>query len=259
MTDSTSSPCSQCGAPASGHFCDQCGTAIGHRFCGQCGVPATAGARFCAGCGATLGAEGAGGGTATVAEPRAPWMVATVLTILSILLVLWAATKRGDGQAPGVTTAPSAAAATGTPPDLSTMTPREQFTRLNDRIMNAAQTGDSGTVTRFWPMASQAYLNLLPGDLDVDARYHMATLHLLVGETAEALALADTMMTESPDNLLAWYLRAVVAEFQLDAAGQRAADEAFLTHYDAEIGSGRQEYLDHADLLADFKSRATNR
>jgi hypothetical protein len=179
--------------------------------------------------------------------------------MLSIALVLWAAANRGDGQAPGVTPAQTSAAPAGTPPDLSTMTPREQFTRLNDRIMTAAQNSDSGTVIRFWPMAEQAYHNLLPGDLDVDARYHMATLHLLVGRIPEALALADTMMAESADNLLGWYLRSVVAEYQNDPAASRAAEEAFLRHYDTGMATGRQEYVDHADLLTDFKTKASSR
>ena len=249
MTDPTPTPCPKCGHPASGNFCDECGSPLGQRFCGQCGTAAVAGARFCAGCGAPL-ATGRRGEVAT--EPRTPWMVAGVLSLMAIALVLWAASQRGDGQAPGVTAAAPAAA---TPPDLSTMTPREQFTRLNDRIMTAAQTGDSATVIRFWPMASQAYHNLLPGDLDVDARYHMATLYLLVGQLPDARALADTMMAESPDNLLAWYLRGVAAEYEGDTAAAREARDAFEAHYDAELATGRQEYVDHADLLAEWRGR----
>lgn len=254
MTDPTSTPCPQCGTPASGNYCDECGTPLGNRFCAQCGTAAVAGARFCAGCGAALATGGRGG--VPEREPRGPWVVAAALSVMAVALVLWAATKRGDGQAPGVTAAAPAAA---TPPDLSTMTPREQFTRLNDRIMAAAQGGDSATVIRFWPMAAQAYQNLLPGDLDVDARYHMATLHLLLGQLPEALALADTMMAESPDNLLAWYLRGVVADFEGDPAAARTARDAFLTHFDTEMASGRQEYVDHADLLADWRGQASSR
>lgn len=255
MTEPITTPCPKCGEPATGSYCDQCGTSIGPRFCGGCGAATVPGARFCAVCGAPTTAA-TGGQAPRPPEPRGPWWVAAGLSVLAIALVLWAAGQRGDGQAPQVT---AATAAPAVPPDLSTMTPREQFTRLNDRIMAAAQSGDSATVLQFWPMAAQAYRNLLPGDLDVDVRYHMATLHLLVGELPAALALTDTIMTESPDNLLAWYLRGEVAGFQGDTAAGRRAREAFLANYDAGIGTGRQEYLDHADLLADYRIRATSR
>src|SRR5690606_28445033 len=120
-------------------------------------------------------------------------------------------------------------------PPIDDLTPREQFARLNDRIFAAAEAGDSTTVINFWPMAAGAYDNLLPGDRDIDARYHRATLHLLVGQFPPVLALADTIMTESPGNLLGWYLRGVVAEFQEDSVRMGEVRSEFERSFDAEM------------------------
>jgi hypothetical protein len=52
------------------------------------------------------------------------------------------------------------AAAGGPPPDISSMSPRERFDRLYNRIMTAAENGDEETVTNFSPMALSAYTML---------------------------------------------------------------------------------------------------
>jgi hypothetical protein len=180
---------------------------------------------------------------------------------MAVVLVLWAATKRSDAEGAAMANAGNVGAApvagaTGTPPDISNMTPRERFTRLNDRVMAAAEKGDTTTVITFWPMARQSYEMLPPGDRDVDARYHMATLHLMVGDSRSTLAEADTIMTESPENLLGWYLRAVVADFQGDSAATRDARKAFVTNFDTQIATGRQEYLDHDPMLRQFRDQS---
>ena len=141
----------------------------------------------------------------------------------------------------------------GKPPDISNMTLKEQFTRLNDRIMQAAGRGDTSCVIRFWPMAQGAYQNLLPGDRDVDSRYHMATLFLLLGQTKEANALADTIMKESPDNLFGYYVRANAAGVDGDSTVAQGARAAFRAHFDAEIRKTRPEYTDHRAFLDDYK------
>jgi hypothetical protein len=253
VDNATSIACPGCGEQASGKFCEQCGNRLAARFCGKCGGDLGSATKFCGGCGSPI----AGGLVQQEAEPKVPWRVAGVLSFLAMVLVLWSATKRGDGQAPGVSAATGAPPATaGTPPDLSTMTPREQFTRLNDRVMSAAQAGDSTTVIQFWPMAEQAYHLMLPGDRDIDAMYHMATLHLLVGRIPSTVALTDTIMAESPTNLLGWYLRGITAESQDDAGRAQEAQQAFLNSYESELATGRQEYVDHADILAGHREAA---
>ncbi|HRP09334.1 MAG TPA: hypothetical protein PLL69_12690, partial [Gemmatimonadales bacterium] len=208
-------------------------------------------------------------GAATRSEPRLPWVVAGVLSCIAIAAVVYAAGSRGQASAPQMANAGNSAAgaATAAPaapfgsrqaPPIDNLTPREQFARLNDRIFAAAESGDSSTVINFWPMAAGAYDNLLPGDRDIDARYHMATLYLLVGQFPATLALADTIMTESPGNLLGWYLRGVVAEFQEDSARMNQVRREFVQGFDAEMAKGLDEYVHHADLLRDYHAAGGN-
>lgn len=198
-------------------------------------------------------------GRANQREPRTPWLVAGALCLVSVASVLYSASKRGDAAPPSMANAGNASgtatppAALGPAPDISNMTPREQFARLNDRVMAAAEAGDSTTVITFWPMAAGAYDNLLPGDRDIDSRYHMATLHLLIGQFPAARALADTIMAESPDNLLGWYIRGVIAEYQNNAAGLTEARQGFGNAFDREMATGREEYTHHADMLREYR------
>ena len=252
MSDPVATTCPKCGAAASGQFCSSCGSALGPRACPACGTSAAPDARFCRNCGTTLQ------GAAAVREPRLPWLVAGLLCFAAIAAVVYAAGQRGRVAPPSMANAGNSSgappAALGPAPDISNMTPREQFARLNDRVMAAAEAGDSTTVITFWPMAAGAYENLLPGDRDVDARYHMATLHLLVGQFPPALALADTIMTESPDNLMGWYVRAVSAEFQGDSTTMRSARTAYLQEFDTEMAKGNDEYVHHADMLRQYRT-----
>lgn len=183
----------------------------------------------------------------TPRSSRLPWLLAGLLTVIAITAVVYAA---GARRGPAATGNPSA---TGTPPDLSTMSPKEQFERLNDRVARAAEQGDSATAITFWPMAAGAYDNLPPADRDVDARFHMAWLHYLVGEYPATLALADTINSTSPGNLFGYYLRAAVAAAQGDSATARAQRAAFHDHFGAEIGkSGHPEYVDHRAMLDQY-------
>lgn len=252
MPDPVATSCPTCGAAASGNFCASCGAALAPLHCPACGISAAPQASFCRGCGAPLT------GAAVTREPRGPWLIAGVLCFLAVATVLYSASKRGQAAAPSMANAGNATgaatppAALGPAPDISNMTPREQFARLNDRVMAAAEAGDSSTVITFWPMAAGAYENLLPGDRDIDARYHMATLQLMIGQFPAAHALADTIMTESPDNLLGWYIRGVIAEYQANAADLATARQAFASVFEREMATGRDEYVHHADMLRQY-------
>jgi hypothetical protein len=174
-------------------------------------------------------------------------MIAGLLAAVAISAVVYASGARKQAGAPGTSVAP------GTPPDLSQMTPKEQFDRLNDRVTRAAEQGDSATAIRFWPMAASAYDNLPPGDRDVDARFHMAWLHFLVAEYPQTLALADTIMAGAPDNLFGYYLRAAVASVEGDSAKANAQRALFRARFDAEIKkTDRPEYVDHRAMLDQF-------
>jgi hypothetical protein len=134
------------------------------------------------------------------------------------------------------------------------MSPREQFDRLFNRIMQAAERGDSAEVERFTPMALGAYHQL--DVLDIDARYHAAVLWLQTGGFAPAAAVADTILAESPGHLFGYLIRGTAARFQNDTASQTRAQRDFLAHYQAEMAAKRVEYLEHKPVLDEFRREA---
>jgi hypothetical protein len=142
----------------------------------------------------------------------------------------------------------------GTPPDLSTMTPRERFDRLYNRIMRAAESGDQQTVTTFTPMALMAYQQL--DTVDADARFHLATLKLHGGDVAGASAIADTILQQNPGHLFGYILQGTAARWSKDDKALKKAYAAFLSHYDAEIKKARPEYADHQRMMDDFHQAA---
>jgi hypothetical protein len=249
MTASASTPCPRCGSAASGAFCSQCGLPLGDRPCPSCGNTLSAGDRFCNACGAPAVGQLSPLLLPTPRNSRLPWAISGLLTVIAITAVAYATRARAPSSASDGAT-PVAAS---TPPDLSQMTPKEQFDRLNDRVTRAAEQGDSATAVRFWPMAASAYDNLPPGDRDIDARFHMAWLHFLVAEYPQTLALADTIMTTAPGDLFGYYLRAAVASAQGDSAKANAERKQFRAHFDAEIKkTDRPEYVDHRAMLDQF-------
>lgn len=253
MTDGSATPPAGCGATTTDRFCVTCGTPLteGVRFCPQFGTPLTTSG------GAAPRPTGMAQ-TPAASGSNTPWIFAIGLSIIAAAGVVYSAIGRdglpAGGGAPAAQSAP-AGGGLGPAPDISNLTPREQFARLNDRVMAAAEAGDTSTVINFWPMAYGAYEQLLPGDRDVDARYHMATLYLIVGQFPQVLALADTIMTEAPDNLMAWYLRTIVHEFEGDGAKAREARETFNRLFPTQIEQPRGEYIDHRDMLDAFRAR----
>ncbi|MGH7581739.1 MAG: hypothetical protein ACREL5_00765 [Gemmatimonadales bacterium] len=187
--------------------------------------------------------------------------------VITLAAVAWAASRRGAPQAPlmanagnapgGVPT--GASPSLGPAPDISNMSPLEQFNRLDTRINQAMQRGDTSTVITFTPMALGAYANLPPGDRGVDVRFRTAMLETQVGMFAQARALTDTIMTESPDNLLGYYARAMIGQVSGDSAAARSARAAFMSHYDAEIKKTRPEYAQNRDALDQFRTAAGTR
>ena len=146
------------------------------------------------------------------------------------------------------------AAGGGPPPDISSMSPRERFDRLYNRIMTAAENGDEATVTNFSPMALSAYTML--DTVDADARYHAALIKLHTGDIDGATALGDTILANNPGHLFGYIVLGTVARFRKDDAGLSKAYSGFLNHYQAEMKAGRAEYTDHARSITDFKKAA---
>jgi len=245
--------CAACGAPLTGRFCAKCGEPADRGSCTACQTPLSPGARFCHRCGAATGP-----GAPAVTRERTAWIVAGVAVIASLLLVVW---KLGSAPptVPDMANAGNVDAGreTGTAaraPDISSMTPRERFDRLYDRIMAAVEKGDSQTVTQFTPMALGAYDML--DTVNADARYHAAMLHLTLGDFPAALALADTIQRGAPGHLFVDIIRGEAGDRQNDTTLLNRSYRDFLDHYDGELKAGRVEYEEHRPVLDDFRTRA---
>jgi hypothetical protein len=181
---------------------------------------------------------------------RTPWLIAGGALAALLGVILFMLTRETPRVVATEPVGPEAEA----PPDISNMSPRERFNRLYNRVMQAAQSGDEATVSRFTPMALMAYAQL--DTIDADARYHVALLKVHTGDVEASRALADSILAQSPGHLFGYIIRGTVARFRKD---QKALDQAyaeFLTHYDAEMKASRPEYQEHSTSVEDFRKAA---
>lgn len=160
----------------------------------------------------------------------------------------------GGATSDGVPTQRISISEIGSETPAATTDPRAIADQLFNEALAAHETGDSAGARQFVPMALSAYADL--GDIDLDARYHVALLNLAAGRPEAALAQSDTMLARVPDHLLAL----LVAARAYDQLGQpdRAADyyERFLQVHTPDAAVSRQEYLDHERVLAGSRQTA---
>ena len=262
MTPPVSSPqtpllgsCARCGAPLPGPFCSRCGQAARSGTCGSCQAQLSPGAQFCHKCGAR--AAPAGG---TAGRERLAWGLAALGGVVAVVALLVRGNARpvtpDMGNVGNVGLQGTAPPLAQRAPDISNMSPRERFDRLWDRVVRAAESGDSVTVIQFAPMALGAYSMLTPAETDADARYHAATIQLVIGDFPAVLAIADTLAANAPGHLLADVLRGEVADRRNDVAALTRSYRDFLAHDEAEQRAGRTEYAEHKPVLDDFRTRA---
>jgi hypothetical protein len=240
--------CPVCGSPAGGNFCSDCGASLGPRACSACRAELSPRARFCHRC----GTPGSGAGLRRDSDRRA-WLIAGSLCLLLVAGI----TYKVSSSAPQPSAPDMANAGAALPeraPDISRMSPRERFDRLFNRIMLAAERGESDQVQQFTPMALGAYQQL--DTVDADARYHAAVIHLQVGSLPHARALADTILAQTPGHLFGYLVRGTAAQIEKDTRAARRAQQDFLTHYPTEMAANRAEYLDHKPALDEFKQKA---
>jgi double zinc ribbon protein len=245
--------CAVCGSRLTGRFCARCGEPAESRACAACRAPLSPGARFCHRCG--VAARPAAG---AARRERTAWIVAGTAVAVALLLMVWkiggARPTVPDMGNTGNVDAGRQAGSARRGPDISAMTPRERFDRLYDRIVQAAEKGDSQTVTQFAPMALGAYEQL--DTVNADARYHSAMIHLTLGDFPGALALADTIQAGAPGHLFADIVRGETADRKNDTALLTRSYRDFLDHFDRELKAGRIEYQEHRPILDDFRTRA---
>lgn len=176
--------------------------------------------------------------------------------LLLLIIILVVPMLTGNGANPQQSTlgpAASPGVGPGTPPPL-TGTPREQADRLFNRIMTAAERGDSAEALRFTPMAINAYGMAAP--LDHDGLYHLAIVHTVAGDYAAARATAEEILAADPNHLLGLAAAGEAAERAGDTAAARDYYGRLLAAYDDEVERGLQEYQDHAQSLPQFRAAA---
>lgn len=242
--------CPNCGAQAEGAFCSSCGTPLKGAKCRACQAPLVTGARFCNQCGAPTGARVANQG-------KLPWIVAGVAVVALVAVLASVALRDGnDTSAGGVPLSNMGGASVqgGAGPGPLTGTPREQADRLFNRVMTERERGDTAQARFFVPMAVQAYE--LAGAQDADALYHVSLLHHVAGDYDAALAAARQVLATSPNHLLALSAAGNAARDKGDSAAARGFYQQFISAYETESASARQEYVDHGNMLPQLKSEA---
>lgn len=95
--------------------------------------------------------------------------------------------------------------------------PQVRFDRLYRQTIAAAQAGDQASVQRLASLAVAAYRQI--DSATVDNRYHLAMLHLHLGDLPSAQAQADTILGSAPDHLLGYVIGAAVAAWRKDDRG----------------------------------------
>jgi hypothetical protein len=252
MAANAATPCPACGTPGSEAFCSHCGTPRAGARCAGCGTPLAPQARFCSSCGRSVGAA-----AGAPSRDRLPWLIAGTALVGMLAAILFGLTRERPTVAAAEPEGMPAAAATGAPeapPDISNMSPQERFNRLYNRIMQAAQSGDEATVTRFSPMALMAYAQL--DTIDADAMFHAALIKMHTSDVDGARALGDSILARRPGNLLGYIVQGTVARFRKDQRSLNGAYDGFLKRYDAEMKAGRPEYEEHRTSVESFRAAA---
>jgi hypothetical protein len=147
--------------------------------------------------------------------------------------------------------APGAGGGAGGMPDLASMSPREAADRLFDRSMREQEAGNEGQASQFANMALQAYGQVPPDQIDLDALFHVGLLHLLMGDSNTATSIAESILADDESHLLALLLGRRAAVAVGDMAAADAYRERLRTAVDAGLieEAGRPEYQAHRGLI----------
>lgn len=245
--------CSACGAEATGNFCSSCGATLSQSAgeCASCGKELGVGALYCHGCGQPTGVEHR--------KPRSahlPWVLSFVVLAAFALGIAWLVQRQttariGDAPITGGLPEPEGggAAPSGGMPDLSSMSPREAADRLFDRSMRELEAGDEEQAAQFANMGLQAYGQVPPGEMDMDAIFHIGMLHLAIGDATTAVGIADRILADEPSHALALVLAKRVALATNDPAAAEGFTERLRSAVDAGELDAKPEYAPHRSLI----------
>ena len=177
------------------------------------------------------------------------WIVAGVS--LAALVGVIAFSRRAPAPpAAAARDARDGAPATGGPPDLSQMTPRDAADRLFNRVMKLQDEGKRDSVSFFAPMAMTAYEALAP--LDADARFHLGAVGIATGDPTLARiarAQADTILAGRSTHLLGLVLGAQAAALLGDTKAARDFTARLLAAEARELAAPLDEYLQHRSVI----------
>ena len=185
------------------------------------------------------------------------WASGVFAGVLIIGAGYWALSRDTTEEAPLPAPAAGPIPAAGSPPDLSSMTPREAADRLYDRIMRAASAGDTAEALAFLPMALDAYDLVVP--LDADGHYHVSLLHALGADYQMAREAAERALADAPNHLLLLGAAARAASELGDNDRASGYYARFLEAWDSEQARGLEEYSMHAIPLAEMREAAEAR
>jgi hypothetical protein len=149
------------------------------------------------------------------------------------------------GASPGGEQAGSGVAPGMRGPDISAMSPEEQFDRLFNRVMLLNSQGKTDSALFFAQMASRVYETISPPT--ADQRYDMGRIAEVVGALPLAKAQADTILSASPNHLLGLILAARIASLSGDTAARRRYETKFLAVEKTESARKLPEYERHQD------------
>jgi hypothetical protein len=248
--------CPECGKPATGNFCQHCGGKLGGRFCNQCGAKAAPAAAFCNQCGSKIDGGGTGrraAAAAVVGGQNLPWWIAGAAMFVLIVVLGIRMVQPGPPAAPAATGGPAGPLA-GAAPDISNMTPRQRADALFNRVMGAAESGDSAGARAFIPMAIAAHDQARP--LDNDGLYHLAVLNQTAGNLDAAVGTAEEILAAEPNHVLALGV-AAQASIELGKTAEAAAYyERLVEAYPQEQQRALPEYEGHVTSMQLARSAA---
>jgi hypothetical protein len=177
-----------------------------------------------------------------------PWGIAGVALLAGV--VYYASTNGGGAGGSAVdwsAAAPPAAASSGGMPNITAMSPSERAARLYGRIMAYAAAGKTDSVNFFAPMALAAHEMLAPPSNAERFRY--GRIAEITNQPAIAKAQADTLLAQSPGNLLGLLLGARAARMIKDVPTERTYDLLLLKVVDRELATKSADYEQHrADI-----------
>jgi len=208
------------------------------RWCPDCRAHAEG--RFCPGCGGPL----ADSPTAT------NWIAGGLAFVVATTFLLAPLARPGEGGPEGGFL-PVRGLAT---PETGRPAPREAADQLFDRVIVAAESGDSAAMALFLPMAILAYQEAAP--LDADGLFHLSTLQRASDQVDEAGATAGAALAANPNHLLGLYAAAQAAEKAGDLTAARGFYARILESWEAEMRTGAPEYQAHAGMLASAREEA---